>query len=656
MFLKILLFLSPLLFSSPLLSKLEKPFPRDNFRRIKEISPQQTILKIFKTVFKDPQRAQPGSRAIAALQYGITQGDNLLRQQIAMMMKQENILADPEKNIINLHGFSEMRTILGQLFINPGDIVLYQSNSDLSERELRPFHFLGAKTIGFDFNKYLDRLEGQLKEGKVKIIYLLSDTLEGNPITLENKKLLYAIAKNYNVVIVEDASSRPKVKEKSIPLKSLDEYNRVVYLGELSYLLGEGLRLGYLLAPAEILKQIEIAKQGLTLHPNALTQVIFSEFLEHNLQLNPGLFDPAHFSGAVETFSEAEIKTLLSSKGKNMWPSEIRRILKFTQKKNIISFAGGIPAPELFPFDALVEILQNLTPQEWEEALKSAPLRGLPRLQNAIGTWLSRRGILTKFENILVTDGSQQGLDLLGRMIGEYGAKAKIITNLPTYLGALTAFMPYLSNGKEQIIHQELEKELASEEGLKKLEDFIQERKIRYGEEIFLYLTPTFGNPDGKIMPLEQRQKILSLAQRWKIKIIEDDPYGEVAWYAGYPGRRIPSLRSLDKEGETVIYLTSNSKVFSPGLRIGYVVGPEHIIARLTQIKEQTVGETDSLSQMLVAKFIENGGMDNHVQNVIIPEYKKRAETMYAVLNRHLRELDSQIEFTQPLGGLFIWV
>jgi len=629
-----------------------------SLRRVKEISPQQTILNIVSSVFREGARIQAGSRAIAALQYGITQGDLILRQQIAVMaLKQEGIKANPDedKNIIVLDGFPEMRTILGQLFIDPGDEILYQANSDLTDEKLKPFKYFGAATTAFDFNHDLNQLESKLNEGKVKIVYFLSDTLNGAPITKENKLRLYAIAKKYNVVIVEDASSRPLVKEKTATLKSIDGYNRVVYLGGLSHLLGEGLRLGYALAPSEILKQMEIAKQGLTLHPNALTQVIFSEFLSRNSQIRPEQFNPADFTQIPETFSNDNIGSLLSLKGKNLWPSAIREILKLVQgskDKKIISFAGGIPAAELFPFDALTEILGKLTPAEWQEAINPAPLKGLRRLQNAIGAWLAERGIIERFDNILVTDGSQQGLDLLGRMMGEYGKKAKIITNLPTYLGALTAFMPSLPEGKNQIIHRDLEKELASNTGLKDLEKLIRKLKSE-GEEVFFYLTPTFGNPDGKIMPLEQRQRILVLAKKLNIKIIEDDPYGEVRWYEG---ERIPSLRALDKEGDTVIYMTSNSKVFSPGLRIGYVVGPDEIMSRLTQIKEKTVGEANALSQMLVAKFISSGGLDHHVQNIIIPEYKKRAQAMYEVLKKYLQPLDSRIEFTTPLGGLFIWV
>jgi 2-aminoadipate transaminase len=631
---------------------LESVSQLETLRRIKEVLPSQTILNIIRSIFQDPRRTQSGSRAIAALQYGITQGDLILRQQIAHLeLKENKNLAKPGENIIMLDGFPEMRTILGQLFIDPGEEVLYQANSDLEEKELAPFKYFGAQTVAFDFNRDLSQLETKLKAGKVKIIYLLSDTLKGEPISLENKRKLYEIAKNYNIVLVEDASSRSKVKEKSVTLKSLDENTRVVYLGGLSHLLGEGLRLGYVLAPEEIQKKIEVSKQGLTLHPNALTQVIFSELLARNFQVSAGLFDPAEYTGLLETFKESDIKTLLSLKGRNLWRSEIRRILKVTQRQDIISFAGGIPAAELFPFDVLTEILEKLTPAEWQEAINPAPLKGLPRLQNAIGAWLAERGIIERFDNILVTDGSQQGLDLLGRMMGEYGKKVKIITNLPTYLGALTAFMPSLAEGKNQIIHRDLEKELASNTGLKELEKLVRQLQSE-GEEVFFYLTPTFGNPDGKIMSRQQRQRILLLAKKLNFKIIEDDPYGEVRWYEG---ERMPSLQSLDKEGDTVIYMTSNSKVFSPGLRIGYVVGPDEIMAKLIRIKEQTVGEANALSQMLVAKFIESGGLDHHVQNVIIPEYKRRAQTMYEALKKHLQPLDHRVEFTTPLGGLFIW-
>ncbi|MCM8763588.1 MAG: PLP-dependent aminotransferase family protein, partial [Candidatus Omnitrophica bacterium] len=345
-------------------------------------------------------------------------------------------------------------------------------------------------------------------------------------------------------------------------------------------------------------------------------------------------------------FTEEDVKSLFGQTGRNLWPSVIRQLLKVVQDPSIISLAGGMPAAELFPFDAMKNILENLTAEEWQAVLNEPPIKGLPQLIKAIKGWLGARGI---YGEVLVTDGSQQGLDLIGQLLGKYGDKTRIITDLPTYIGALSGFSPYLQNAREQIIHFDLESLLNSPQGQWQLKETLKSMQEN-GDKLFFYLTPTFGNPSGKIMSLEHRKLILRLAQELNIHIFEDDPYGEVRWYGG---EKIPTLRELDNNGSSVTYLTSNSKVCAPGLRIGYIVGATEIIEELSQTKAKIAGPTNSLSQMLVAKFISSGWLDEHVQQVIIPEYKRRAQTMIEALRQYMPE---GVNFTQPEGGLFVWV
>ncbi|MGE4357484.1 MAG: aminotransferase class I/II-fold pyridoxal phosphate-dependent enzyme [Candidatus Omnitrophota bacterium] len=615
------------------------------------------VLEISVGVFGNPaQCRERGSKAISALQYGDSQGFEFLRKQIAtMVFRETGIQADAKWNILVMDGFSEMRNALS-IFINPGDIVLYQANSSLTEEMLAPFEIRGAELIAFDFNRNLKQLEEMLKDPRVKILYILSDTLKGEAITPENKQMLYSIAKKYNVLIVEDASFRSQTENKSIPLKALDTNDRVVYLEDLSHLIGPGLRTGFIIAPYWIMKKLELAKQGFTLHPNCISQVFLSDFISRYLGIYPEDYQTKEplkeeeyilkLKREMTSFSEEEVKALFGPTGKNLWPSVIRQLLKVVQDPNIISLAGGMPAGELFPFDAVKTILENLNDREWQAVLSEARAKGLPELLDAIKEWLDKRGI---YGEILVTDGSQQGLDLIGQFLGKFGEKVRVITDLPTYVGALSGFSPYLQNTREQIIHFDLESLLNSPEGQIKLKETLKALQEN-GYKLFFYLTPTFGNPSGKIMSVEQRKKLLEIAKDLDIHIFEDDPYGEVRWY---PGEKIPSLRELDNNGGNVTYLTSNSKVYAPGLRIGYIVGAPEIIEELSQIKAKLFGPTNSLSQMLVAKFISSGGLDRHVQEVIIPEYKRRAQTMIQALRKYM---PPGVTFTEPEGGLFIWV
>ncbi|MCM8783842.1 MAG: aminotransferase class I/II-fold pyridoxal phosphate-dependent enzyme [Candidatus Omnitrophica bacterium] len=639
-------------------------FLSSGLRRIKELnSPKESqtiaekVIEISNSIFGNyGQRLERGSRAIAALQYGDSQGFEFLRKQIAtMVLRESGIQTDAKWNILVMDGFTEMRNALS-IFINPGDTVLYQANSSLNPEMLTPFEIRGAELFAFDFNRDLGQLEEKLKDSKVKIIYLLSDTLEGGSLTQENKQKLYNIAKNHNTIIVEDASFRPLTGEKSLTLKSMDTNDRVVYLEDLSHLIGQGFRTSFAIAPYWIMKKLELAKQGFTLHPNCISQVFISEFISRTLGIQPTDYQSKNPLNEEEytwqlkneglSFTEEDVKSLFGQTGRNLWPSVIRQLLKVVQDPSIISLAGGMPAAELFPFDAMKNILENLTAEEWQAVLNESPIKGLPQLIEAIKGWLGARGI---YGEVLVTDGSQQGLDLIGQLLGKYGDKTRIITDLPTYIGALSGFSPYLQNAREQIIHFDLESLLNSPQGQWQLKETLKSMQEK-GDKLFFYLTPTFGNPSGKIMSLEHRKLILSLAQELNIHIFEDDPYGEVRWYEG---EKMPSLRELDNNGSSVTYLTSNSKVCAPGLRIGYIVGATEIIEELSQIKAKIAGPTNSLSQMLVAKFISSGWLDEHVQQVIIPEYKRRAQTMIEALRQYMPE---GVNFTQPEGGLFVWV
>lgn len=233
--------------------------------------------------------------------------------------------------------------------------------------------------------------------------------------------------------------------------------------------------------------------------------------------------------------------------------SEIRELLKLTVRPEIISFAGGLPAPELFPVEEMKKVSLKVLEESGEQALQYSPTEGFTPLREKIAKRMEQVGVNTKAENILITSGSQQGLDFSGKIFLNPGDV--VVVESPSYLGAINAFKAYecefleVPTDENGMIMEELEKALADTERVK-----------------MIYVIPDFQNPSGRTWSLDRRKKLLEIANKYNLPIIEDNPYGELR----FEGERLPSIKSMDTDGR-VVFLGTFSKTFCPGLRIGWV-------------------------------------------------------------------------------------
>jgi 2-aminoadipate transaminase len=327
-----------------------------------------------------------------------------------------------------------------------------------------------------------------------------------------------------------------------------------------------------------------------------------------------------------------------------MKSSTIRDLLKLTADPELISFAGGLPAPELFPVAEVGEATRRVLDEHGGQALQYAATEGYLPLRELLARHMSRYGIKVSAGNVLVTTGSQQALDLIGKLLVNPGDH--IATEEPTYLGALQAWDAY----QAQYLPVPLD-----DDGMQvdRLED-----ALRAGPK-FLYVLPNFQNPGGVTLSLARRKRLVELASQHGTPIVEDDPYGQLR----YEGEHLPSLVQLDAEyhgcasGErafrgAVIYLGTLSKTLAPGFRIGWMVAPEDVIARLVMMKQGADLHTSTFAQMVAYETARGGFIDRHVKR-IRTVYRERRDAMLAALERHFPK---SVRWTRPQGGLFLWV
>lgn len=313
--------------------------------------------------------------------------------------------------------------------------------------------------------------------------------------------------------------------------------------------------------------------------------------------------------------------------------SATREILKLTANPNIISFAGGLPANEGLPTDIINRITNDvLTGPDAAKVLQYGVTDGLLSLRRALVGYLAGYGIKGIDEgNILVVSGGQQGIDLACKVFLNKGDK--VLVEDPTYLATLQIIKAYEA---EPIgVH-------ATEEGLD-LDDL--ERKIIANKPKILYVVPTFSNPTGKTYSEENRKKIAEITARHNVIVVEDDPYSQLR----FEGKAVPSLKSLG--GENVIFVSSFSKIISPGLRVGLVCADKSIIRKLEISKQVQDVHTPNLNQAIVERFITEGLIAPHLEKVL-PIYKERKDCMQAALEKYMPK---EAKFTKPEGGLFIW-
>ena len=315
--------------------------------------------------------------------------------------------------------------------------------------------------------------------------------------------------------------------------------------------------------------------------------------------------------------------------------SEIRELLKLTAKPDIISFAGGMPAPELFPVEQMIAASKAVLEENGRVALQYSSTEGFPRLREQIAErMLAKNNIHTDADHILVTSGSQQGLDFSARVFLNPGDV--VLLESPSYLGAVNAFkacepkfieVPTDDGG---MIMEELEKILATTEKVK-----------------MIYVIPDFQNPTGRTWDLDRRHKFMEIINKYEIPVIEDNPYGELR----FEGEYMPALKSLDTKG-LVVYLGTFSKILAPGYRLGWVCAADEILAKYNFMEQAASLQASTIGQMETAKWIDMFDLDAHVSK-IREVYKVRRTVMLDTL---AKELPDCCSYTRPVGGLFAWV
>ena len=336
----------------------------------------------------------------------------------------------------------------------------------------------------------------------------------------------------------------------------------------------------------------------------------------------------------------SDYKEILSDSAKGMKRSAIRELLKLTQKPEIISFAGGLPAKESFPLEQLQEICAEVIATDGAAACQYGSTEGVPELLEILAQRYRDQGLsyVTK-ENITIITSSQQGLDTVGKIFLNRGDK--YICELPSYLGALGAFNSY--GGVGVGIPQD-------EQGMSavELEKTLAEMKAKGEKPKFIYLIPDFQNPAGMTMPEARRIEILNIAKKHEIMIIEDSPYRELR-FSGKPQRM---LYDLDNGEGNVITLGTFSKIFMPGFRMGWVLAHPMVIDNFVKAKQSTDLCTSAFLQKITVKFYQKNYFDANVKN-IVDMYRGKLEAMLGAFEKYMPE---GVTWTRPEGGLFLFL
>jgi 2-aminoadipate transaminase len=325
-----------------------------------------------------------------------------------------------------------------------------------------------------------------------------------------------------------------------------------------------------------------------------------------------------------------------------MGSSAIRELLKLTQQPDLISFAGGLPAPEMFPIEQVKAAADTVLTEVGPQALQYSTTEGYNPLREFIVRSMARYGIKVGIDNVVITSGSQQALDLIGKLLINPGDR--ILTENPTYLGALQAFTAYQS----QYVTVPID-----DDGLQVAH---LEAALRSGPK-FMYILPNFQNPAGVTLSLTRRYDLIALAEEYGIPIVEDDPYGQLR----YEGEHLKPLVVLDSEylgcdgdgGYTgnVIYTSTFSKTLAPGLRLGWIVAPKDVVFKLVQMKQGTDLHTSTFDQMVAYEVARDGFLDKHIRT-IRATYGHRRDVM---LNAMEQYFPAEVRWTRPHGGLFLW-
>ena len=318
----------------------------------------------------------------------------------------------------------------------------------------------------------------------------------------------------------------------------------------------------------------------------------------------------------------------LAARAEKMNPSVIREILKVTEKPGIISFAGGLPSPKTFPIAEFDAASHKVLSEDGQAALQYAASEGFPALREAVAAMLPWN---VDPAQVLITTGSQQGLDLVAKILLDPGSR--VLVETPTYLGALQAFSPMEPSAVS----------VASDDEGVVVDDLVAKAK----DSRFIYLLPNFQNPTGRTMSEARRAAVSAAAAQAGLPLVEDNPSAEL-WFD-----QEPPLPLTARNPEGCIYLGSFSKVLAPGLRLGFLVAPKHIYPKLLQAKQAVDLHTPSFTQRMVAEVLKGGFLSRHVPT-IRALYKQQRDAMLAALDREMAGLD--VQWNRPVGGMFLWV
>ena len=319
---------------------------------------------------------------------------------------------------------------------------------------------------------------------------------------------------------------------------------------------------------------------------------------------------------------------------KGMQASDIREIGKLTADPSVISFAGGVPDPDFFPLTELGEIAGRIIEKDGKAALQYNTTQGYSPLREKIADRMQKMDISVSADDIMIISGSQQGIDLCGRVFLDEGDG--VVCESPSYSGALNAFSAYMpefieiSTTGHGMHMDELEHTLSSQRNIK-----------------LIYVIPDFQNPTGRTWSLEKRKQLIALSNRFELPIIEDDPYSSFR----FAGARIPALKSLDTENR-VIYLGTFSKALCPGLRIGWVAAGHDVLNKIEIVKQAADIHSNSMAQREIDQYLERNDLDQHVAR-ITSVYGKRKVLMTEAMEQYFPKV---CRWTDPEGGIFIWV
>jgi 2-aminoadipate transaminase len=327
-----------------------------------------------------------------------------------------------------------------------------------------------------------------------------------------------------------------------------------------------------------------------------------------------------------------DFETLLAKRTQRMEASAIREILKVASSPGIVSLAGGLPAAESFPLEIMEQLMGSVLSRYGAQAFQYDASEGFGPLRQALVPHLAARGLGATADQVLIFSGSQGILDGVGKILISPGDRVAV--EAPTYLGALQAFNPY----EPDYVQIETDDDGLIPESL--------DRVLSEGAVKLVYLVPTFQNPTGRTLPIERRRQVAEILRRRDTLLVEDDPYSDLR----YTGTRVPPIKSFAPEH--VVYCSTLSKTFAPGMRVGFCLAPEFIQRWMVIARQGVDLHTSTLAQALSAEYVAGGYLERQLPN-IIELYRPRQQAMLDALQRHMPE---DFHWTHPEGGMFVWI